>query len=196
MSCFVCVFMFLDCTVGFDTRWSRGSVIGLFIVNGHHLSFGMTKHSMDTAIFKRKGSFGKKNRPIQQCCPFRRHSNHFINTATIPTDFIASRTNSNQAHTEPLFYFLQMKSQSPPPQSTIQCYRLVPLSLVILRRGRGSSISVHYLINVWVPVLVVLGLGCCAVDSGEEGGLGEVHLSWVQAKRLSNNCLDSPTYIS
>lgn len=33
----------------------------------------------------------------------------------------------------------------------------------------------HYLIYVWVPVLVVLGLGCRAVDSGEEGGLGEVH---------------------
>lgn len=31
------------------------------------------------------------------------------------TDFIAARTNSNQAHIEPLFYFWQMKSQSPPP---------------------------------------------------------------------------------
>lgn len=53
-----------------------------------------------------------------------------------------------------------------------------------------------YLINVRVPVLVVLGLGCRAVDPGEEGGLGEVHQSWVQTKRLSDNFLDSPTHIS
>lgn len=54
----------------------------------------------------------------------------------------------------------------------------------------------RYLVYVWVPVLVVLGLGRGAVDSGEEGGLGEVHQSRVQTKRLSNNCLDSPTYLS
>lgn len=42
------------------------------------------------------------------------------------------------------------------------------------RSGR-SSVFVPYLIYMWVPVLVVLGLGCRAVDSGEEGGLGEVH---------------------
>ena len=54
----------------------------------------------------------------------------------------------------------------------------------------------RYLIYVWMPVLVVLGLGYRAVDSGEEGGLGEVHQSRVQTKRLSNNCLDSPSDIS
>lgn len=59
-----------------------------------------------------------------------------------------------------------------------------------------SSVFGKYLIYVGVPVLVMLGLGCCAVDSGEEGGLCEVHHSWVQTKRLSNNRLDSSAYIS
>lgn len=49
-----------------------------------------------------------------------------------------------------------------------------------------------YLIDMRVPVLVVLGLGLCAVDPGEKGGFGEVHQSRVQTKRLGYNVLDSP----
>lgn len=63
-------------------------------------------------------------------------------------------------------------------------------------RRSHSSVFVYYLIYVWVPVFIVLGLGCCAVDSGEEGGLGEVYHGWIQIKRLGNNCLDSLTDIS
>lgn len=55
---------------------------------------------------------------------------------------------------------------------------------------------IYYLIYVRVPVLVVLGLGGRAVDPGEEGGLGEVHVSLLQTKHLRNDCLDPLTYIS
>lgn len=55
---------------------------------------------------------------------------------------------------------------------------------------------VPYLIYVWVPVLVVLGLCQRAVDPGEEGGLGEVQQGPVQTKRLSDSGLDSLTYVS
>lgn len=53
-----------------------------------------------------------------------------------------------------------------------------------------------YLIYVGVPVLVVLGLRYRAVDSGEEGGLGEVQQRRVQVERLGNHRLDSLAYIS
>lgn len=49
-----------------------------------------------------------------------------------------------------------------------------------------------HLVNVGVPVLVVLGSGRCAVDSGEEGGFGQVHERWVQTKRLCYGRLDPP----
>lgn len=42
----------------------------------------------------------------------------------------------------------------------------------------------------------MLGPGRCAVDPGEEGGLGEVHQGRVQVKRLSDDFLDSPAHIS
>lgn len=58
---------------------------------------------------------------------------------------------------------------------------------------RKEPCSAPYFIYMWVPVLIMLCLRCCAVDSGEEGGLGEVHQFQVQVKRVSNNCLDSPT---
>lgn len=63
------------------------------------------------------------------------------------------------------------------------------------KQSRGS-VFVRYLIDVRVPVLVMLRLGCGAVDSGEEGGLGEVHQGSVQAKRLGNDGLDPAPHIS
>lgn len=53
-----------------------------------------------------------------------------------------------------------------------------------------------YLIYVRVPVLVVLGLCFRAVDSGEERGLGEVHLIQVQIECLGDSCLNSLAYVS
>lgn len=42
----------------------------------------------------------------------------------------------------------------------------------------------------------MLRLGRGAVDSGEEGGLGEVHQGSVQGKRLGNDGLDPAPHIS
>lgn len=53
-----------------------------------------------------------------------------------------------------------------------------------------------YLIDMRVPVLVVLGLGLCAVDPGEKGWFGEVHQSRVQTKRLGYNVLDFPANLT
>lgn len=110
--------------------------------------------------------------------------------------FQSGQTNLLQSLVSDMCLVAQLPGWLAPTSRTTKCTRRVLFTHHVYGSRCHSSVYVCYLIYVWVPVLVVLGLGSCAVDSGEEGGLGEVHQSRVQTKRLSNNCLDSPTHIS
>lgn len=54
--------------------------------------------------------------------------------------------------------------------------------------------SVCHLVNMWVPVFIMSGLGAGAVDAGEESWLGEVQFTGVQSKRFTNHPLNAPTH--
>lgn len=47
---------------------------------------------------------------------------------------------------------------------------------------------------MWVPVFIMRGLSTGVIDAGEEGGLGEVQLTGVQAKCFSNHRLNAATH--
>lgn len=53
---------------------------------------------------------------------------------------------------------------------------------------------VCHLVNMWMPVLIMSGLGTSAVDAREESGLGEVQLTGVQPKCFSNHPLNAATH--
>lgn len=47
---------------------------------------------------------------------------------------------------------------------------------------------------MWVPVLIMSSLSTGTVDTGKEGGLGEVQITGVEAKGFSNHPLNAAAH--